>query len=77
MQFDDIVRMFPQARLQVMELLWESFHVSSQSDEAVPRWHQQVLQDRLRRLAQDAEGIMPWEQTKDRLGVLTKLMDSK
>ncbi|MFM8900499.1 MAG: addiction module protein [Burkholderiales bacterium] len=72
MQLDDIAHMPTQARLQAMELLWKSLRESSQADDIVPLWHQQVLQDRLNRLALGAEQTMPWEQAKDRLRALTK-----
>jgi Putative addiction module component len=77
MQFDDIVHMPTQARLQAMELLWKTFLEGSQGDDIVPLWHQQVLLDRLNRLAQGAEKTMPWDQAKDRLRAFTKQVDTK
>jgi hypothetical protein len=77
MQFDDIAHMPPHVRLQAMELLWKSFRDSTQVDDVIPLWHQQVLADRLSRLAQGAEKTTPWGHAKDRLRALTKQLDIK
>jgi hypothetical protein len=77
MKLDEIAHLPTQERLQAMELLWKSFRDSAQVDDVVPLWHQQVLTDRLNRLAQGAEKTTPWAQAKDRLRALTQQVESK
>lgn len=56
-------------KIQVMELVWESLR--QRPDEVPsPEWHQQVLEERPRRLASGEATISSWDEAKKRLNEL-------
>ena len=63
----DIIDMPIAERLKLMETLWDSLCGQSGANIASPAWHGEVLEERLRRLANGEETVAPWKEAKDRI----------
>lgn len=51
-------------RLRLMEVLWDSLCHDPAPKQAMPAWHQAVLEDRVARLEAGKEPISSWEDAK-------------
>lgn len=54
-------------KLKLMETLWDSLCGQSSEHLPQPAWHDEVLSERLSRIASGAEGISPWGEAKQRI----------
>ncbi|MDO9162515.1 MAG: addiction module protein [Methylococcaceae bacterium] len=59
-------------RLQIMEALWDSLTNDPRVAEAIPNWHEDVLQQRAQRLDAGLESTSAWDDVKQRLRDQTK-----
>lgn len=63
----DIAAMPVEEKLKLMEALWDSLDDRSDRNVASPTWHEDVLEERLQRLAAGSEPTSPWREAKDRI----------
>ncbi len=63
--------MTTEEKLQAMEELWADLTRNEQKFQS-PAWHEQVLREREKRLAEGDESFIDWEQAKKDLRELTK-----
>lgn len=63
----DIVSMPVSEKLKLMESLWDSLCLQSGGNMDLPSWHDEVLEQRLRRLASGEESVAPWNEAKERI----------
>ncbi len=63
----DIVAMPVSEKLKLMETLWDSLCGQSGGNVELPAWHGEVLEQRLRRLANGEETVAPWNEAKERI----------
>lgn len=68
----EIVAMPVAEKLRLMEELWESLCAQSGGEIASPAWHGEVLERRLRRLANGEEDTAPWPEAKERIRAQAK-----
>jgi hypothetical protein len=62
----DLTRMTVAEKLQLMEALWEDL-ARNEGQIASPDWHQQVLEDRERKIASGEESFVDWDAAKRKL----------
>ena len=53
-------------KLQIMEAIWDDLSRHAQ-DQAIPEWHQEVLAEREKKLAEGTEQVLDWETAKKQL----------
>jgi putative addiction module component (TIGR02574 family) len=68
----DIAEMPVTEKLQLMEALWDSLSAQSVANAESPAWHEQVIEDRMCRLASGEESVAPWKEAKERIRAQTK-----
>jgi len=54
-------------KLMLMEKLWTSLCEKSGNDMPVPAWHEEVLAERMRRIASGEETTSSWNEAKKRI----------
>ena len=68
----DVVAMPVSEKLKLMEALWDSLCLQSGGNLDLPAWHDEVLAQRLRRLASGEETVAPWNEAKERIRAQVK-----
>ena len=63
---EHVASMSQEEKLRAMDLLWSSV-VSSAGAYEPPAWHEAVLRERRRRVAEGEETFIPWEEAKRQL----------
>ena len=61
-----VANMSQEEKLRAMDVLWSSI-VSSSGAYEPPAWHEAVLRERRRRVAEGEETFIPWEEAKRQL----------
>lgn len=62
------VRQLPLAeKLQIMEAIWEDLRARVEQV-PVPAWHQELLDERRKAVAEGREEVLDWDSIKDSLG---------
>ena len=61
-----VASMSQEEKLRAMDVLWSSV-VSSAGTYEPPAWHEAVLRERRRRVAEGEETFIPWEEAKRQL----------
>ena len=67
----DIVAMPVSERLKLMETLWDSL-CGQAAGPQIPRWHDDVLQERLKRLASGDDTTSSWSEARERIRAQAK-----
>jgi putative addiction module component (TIGR02574 family) len=67
MQTAELVNLPLAERLQAMEALWESLCRDASVLDAVPEWHEEVLQKRNAAVVSGIDAVTPWEEAKTRI----------
>lgn len=55
-----------------METLWDALCMQSAANMESPAWHDEVLTERMRRLASGEETATPWNEAKERIRAQSK-----
>ena len=63
---EHVASMSQEEKLRAMDVLWSSV-VSSAGAYEPPAWHEAVLRERRRRVAEGEETFIPWEEAKRQL----------
>ena len=63
---EHIASLSQEEKLRAMDVLWSSV-VSSAGAYEPPAWHEAVLRERRRRVAEGEETFIPWEEAKRQL----------
>lgn len=66
MLINEINSMSHEDKMAVMDMLWTSMTANSESFEP-PAWHEAILNERRRRVAEGEERFIPWEEAKHSL----------
>ncbi|MEQ1658147.1 MAG: addiction module protein [Hylemonella sp.] len=54
-------------KLMLMEKLWASLCEKTGDDMPVPAWHEEVLTERMRRIASGEEATSSWSEARERI----------
>lgn len=54
-------------KLMLMEKLWASLCEKTSDDMPVPAWHEEVLTERMRRIASGEEVTSSWSEARERI----------
>jgi putative addiction module component (TIGR02574 family) len=68
----DVVAMPVSEKLKLMEALWDSLCAQPGGNMKFPAWHDEVLEQRLRRLATGEEAAATWSEAKERIRAQVK-----
>ena len=61
-----VADMSQEEKFRAIDVLWSSI-VSSSGEYEPPAWHEAVLRERRRRVAEGEETFIPWEEAKRQL----------